>query len=514
MSRFDVIEPKDGFLEIDSRYLEHSGLTVKSGKNFVYIRKDVEELYASLATVVPQNLLCSVVGAPGAGKSLATFSFACTILDKGYEIIWIHLPKMLEPCYVKFVDGGKAVGTLSSDEQVSALLQTSASDKISLLILDGVTTEHGSIEKICYRWVSKGTNRRLICVASMGSGPRLSDNEMIRLNFFKIRFCSWSRDDYLRAIKNLEFSAQIEPMLDAHFSPSEAVLGKRKSPEQPISMEDKLESKFFFAGSSARAMFDLKTDQIISYVCDYVQRAQNLYGYLSGEMAECSDIAVNHLLSWHPDASGVLRCTPVSGFVARAITSKLGPQMLSNLRKALQADANPCLDGILFEMWVFSKLRVGKLPLKEKSGTTWIAKEWNGSPFIMLNPRGPKPPISNGDTWLKPSRWQQGGYDAVHINLGEKRITFLQITRSESHSFLTEHFRLLLDQIKYVWGDEIKYLSIYFVVPTNRASVCKIQSPPSTGLFTEYHVLGDAADSTWRNGSELSHAKICSVDDE
>ena len=62
--------------------------------------------------------------------------------------------------------------------------------------------------------------------------------------------------------------------------------------------------------------------------------------------------------------------------------------------------------------------------------------------------------------------------------------------------------------------EEIKYLAIYFVVPTTRGATFRVEKPSTSGLFSEYFVFGDAANAKWEKGSELSHVKICCVDDK
>ena len=387
-------------------------------------------------------------------------------------------------------------------EEFESFLAASTIGQNHLLILDGVTPDHRDADKLSYKWLRKDLpNRRLIHVSSMASGIRFSADEKRENKYFEVKFLSWRLADYLEAIKNSGFLAQIETMLDAHIPPSGlpgAAGPKRGIPDISLSAENKIESKFHFAGGSSRAMFDMTTDQIVAEVSDDVQRATHLFGYLSGEISECSDKTVNRLLSWYVDSSSLLRCIPVSAFASSAIAIRLGPQMVSNLRRALQNEANPSMDGILLEMWIFAKLRVSSLKFREKCDGAWIDSEWKGSVVISFNPLTRMPPIlPSEDTWLKPTRWQQGGYDAVQINLREKRVVFLQITRSTSHSFLTDYFTNLLDQIKYVWCQEIKYLAIYFVVPTTRGATFRVEKPSTSGLFSDYFVFGDAANAKW-----------------
>jgi len=79
-------------------------------------------------------------------------------------------------------------------------------------------------------------------------------------------------------------------------------------------------------------MFDLTTNDNMN---NDVNRATNLYRYLSGEVTDRSEEAVNNLLASYSDAASVNRCKPISIYAALAIARRLGPQLVTGLRKTL-----------------------------------------------------------------------------------------------------------------------------------------------------------------------------------
>ena len=142
MSELKAIKQQGLFLEIESRYLEGAGIFVRPGINYIFVRKEVVSLFASLETVLDQGRICNVIGPPGTGKSLAAYSFACMILDRGFIITWIHLYNRQEHKYVRFADGQKTQGVLDGIEEFESFLAASTIGQNHLLILDGVTPDH------------------------------------------------------------------------------------------------------------------------------------------------------------------------------------------------------------------------------------------------------------------------------------------------------------------------------------------------------------------------------------
>ena len=206
MSELKAIKQQGLFLEIESRYMEGAGIFVRPGINYIFVRKEVVSLFASLETVLDQGRICNVIGPPGTGKSLAAYSFACMILDRGFIITWIHLYNRQEHKYVRFADGQKTQGVLDGIEEFESFLAASTIGQNHLLILDGVTTDHRDADKLSYKWLRKDLpHRRLIHVSSMASGIRFSADEKRENKYFEVKFLSWRLADYLEAIKTLDF---------------------------------------------------------------------------------------------------------------------------------------------------------------------------------------------------------------------------------------------------------------------------------------------------------------------
>jgi hypothetical protein len=291
-------------MQIESRYLEHAGLVSKGNVNYVMVRKVIHDLFSFLEAATQGPCFCYVIGAPGTGKSLASFAFMCTILDRGYNVSWIHVYDIMPALCIRFVDG-KLIHRELPVEQIAEFLRSATGDKTHILFVDGITNESRNLEKICCAWMREDQEKRpVVLIASMAASARFSADEKRRLNYRRFPFFSWSYDEYLELIKNKQFLEQVEGKLDAHVilscGPVTGGAGsKRRSPDSCLTEEEKLASKFHFAGGSSRAMFDMTTSEVVENICQDVSRAENIFSYLSGTVSECSHIAVNHLISWY-----------------------------------------------------------------------------------------------------------------------------------------------------------------------------------------------------------------------
>ena len=506
------------FHEIDSRYLDGSGLFVEGDKKILYLRNDVRDLFKVLDTVTKERGMVSVHGPPGCGKSFAVYAFICTLLDMNYVITWVHLPKRRSPSYVRFNNKRKEQGKVEWDK-MKTLLDFDSQGRVHIFILDGIVKTGKYVEDVmiaCNDWMTADLERcRQIAVSSMSCPVLFTADEERDYNLRWVSCHSWAIEDFKDAVKNSHLLKQIEHKLDAHLDDEVLKVHLKRDRERPLTIDDKLQSKFYFAGGSSRSMFDLTTKQVIENVNVDVTRAPDLFPFLSGAVTERNHEAVNRLLDTYVDDAAVERCKPISTCAALAIARKLGSQLMTELRTVLKSiSRNPGLNGLLWEMWVSSKLAIDGLTVQEKFGNTdtWATCVWDASPVLEFNVRGPKPLIDeNKSTWLKPDHWQQGGYDIVQINVQDRSFRFVQVTRSQSHSFKTEYFEALLNQVKIIWGLQIDHLEICFLVPSQRAQHFVAEKPSYSGVFKGYHVLGKEASITWAKSSEIDHVKICSI---
>ena len=452
-------------LLVPRKYLTDSSILDDSDKILI-IRPEVENLFHVLQeNVITNSCVRWVMGPPGVGKSFATFAFTCTLLDPCHVITWIFLSRQDVPSFVRFADGKRASGEIasSSEEFKQFLRSPECGKRMHLVVLDGYTDEdqsHSWFPRLCHRWVLEDMeHRRLISVKSMSSYKQLHPSLKAKLRLRQEYFGSWTKNQYREALRNDAFLNQVKSKLDAHVEVSS--LG--------IDYEHMMESKFFFAGGSCRYMFDYTTKDVIEDISFNLNRCEDLFPYLSGTIGACFDGAINHLLCSSPASQEISSFAPVSSYAATAIAKKLGPTLISKLRTVFREQMNPSMQGHLFEMWFFAKLEHDNLNFRWKwaqhqtwwTMSRWSHGVWSKSKFTTFDPESSLPPICTFENaWLKPSKWNQGGYDAVFLEPKTKSITFVQITRSETHSFKPKYFRKLLDNIENNWLLNFKFLNI------------------------------------------------------
>ena len=161
-----------------------------------------------------------------------------------------------------------------------------------------------------------------------------------------------------------------------------------------------------------------------------------------------------------------------------------------------KAKRNPALHGALLELWFFSSIEADELELYDKkkcSNETWPkcdCMEFNPNTVSGL----PSYPI-----WLKPLRWNEGGYDAVYVNTNRNHTRFVQVTTADEHPFKIWYFSNLLTKFSSIF--ETKTLEICFVVPINKVFTFKISPVTGQGLLAAF---GDK----WSWGKEAESARI------
>ena len=104
---------------------------------------------------------------------------------------------------------------------------------------------------------------------------------------------------------------------------------------------------------------------------------------------------------------------------------------------------NPSLCGWLLEMWFFAKLRHHGFDFFDLEGDRKTSGHWEKSDIRQFDPKN----ISNAivsakDVWLKPIKWCQGGYDAVHLS--NTTVAFVQVTKAQSHKIKLVYMQTLL----------------------------------------------------------------------
>ena len=149
-------------------------------------------------------------------------------------------------------------------------------------------------------------------------------------------------------------------------------------------------------------------------------------------------------------------------------------------------------------MWFFACLRHGGVKLFDNSNDEF--QTWPESNVKTLDINSlPALPENNG-VWFKPSKWNQGGFDAIFLEKGKGLVKFVQVTGGDTHSFKIEYFRsFLLALGQSPQSFEITCLEIMFVVDQKKRSTFNVAKPSVPGMLKDFG---------WKFGEELDKVKI------
>lgn len=180
---------------------------------------------------------------------------------------------------------------------------------------------------------------------------------------------------------------------------------------------------------------------------------------------------------------------------------KAGPGLIRQLAGVTRQHRNPSMDGWMFEMWFFACIRKCGLRLIDKKNGEEIT--WSESNVEIIEiPHFPSLP-SYRSIWLKPSKWNQGGFDAIYLDKMEGLVRFVQVTAGDTHSFKIEHFYKFLTALSIsTEAFEVKEVQIYFVIEEKKKDDFNVQQPSIPGMLRDFG---------WASGTELEKVKVVSI---
>ena len=286
--------------------------------------------------------------------------------------------------------------------------------------------------------------------------------------------------------------------LDESESSEECVPTPIDSDSEIRRVQARLKAKFFFSGGSARYMFSYSTDLVKKCICRAVDSEDDVAGLLRGIIGATSSYATHRLTNCFPHPSPAVStsclCTVISRFAAERLSMKAGPDAIEVLANSLQQDLNPSMEGWIFEMLFFSRLRLTGVHLVDKTKHTHV---WQESVQISILQKQTLEELPGDRIWLRPYRWNQGGYDAVFVDKTLRTVRFVQVTRGKKHSFKIQHFRKLLDQ----FGVREGHVEIFFLVPVGNIEEFAISEVTGHGCLAAFSP-DSSLTTKWKKKSE------------
>ena len=447
-----------------------------------------------------QGCLGWILGAPGCGKSSAAFAFLTSELDNpDWRFTWIHMESSIIFC-VSF-DRNRSTAFKKDYDEVDSIktyLRQSTGGKRHFVFLDGyysvgsAAAKQQRVSDACENWLDQDRdNHRLCKLCSMTTRGKTNMDEDWRKRVAVCRISSWTLNEYQKAFLQPEVEECYGDNLDSSML--------KNSDQQELA--DKVESKYYFAGGCARYMFSYPTVRVLENIREAISSCADIYPYLSGEIGEQSVPAINRLLCIFVSQEGEepeMTTLIVSSYAASGIAVKQGPELIRRLAKFLNSAVNPVVQGVLFEMWFFALIRQRDVVLNREGHEV----KFETAIIRNVNPLSQIPVPSFSKIWFKPVKWNQGGYDAVHVDYDECLVSFIQVTKSAKHSLKLEYFSELLSNLTLKKPVTSKArVEIIFLVPKEQVSKFKISPVTGSGLLGSYETKNS---EPWIKGKEKS----------
>ncbi len=471
----------------------------------MYRREEFERQFIFLKEqVVDRGAIGWILGSPGTGKSSTAMAFISTLDKNEWVVTWLHLHREFGPVCLRFDGSWKYSLELDDLNMMGRILEQFCGIRKHIVFVDGFFRggkKHGTISTICHNWVRKDRhNRRLVLLCSMtSSGKNTVDEDAIN-NIQRHCVYAWSLREFLEAVKIREIFEQVERFLDSHM----------ESRHASSSREEMVTSKFHFAGGSCRMMFSYTTSEIIEQLHDAVQRASNIVDHILGRVGDQADQGVNRLFIRYLNEISEPKTAIVSRYASILLAEAIGPDLVRHIYDSIRGEMNPAMDGWIFEMFFFAKLKMGGVVLYDSPEQGQVPTiQWEEARTILrLDPSNPSAltisPASR--IWMRPVKWNQGGYDAIFWS--NNTVTFVQVTRGTTHSFKLEFFSHVLNAFANSIAPRIEAVDVFFVVPRDIVSTFRVSNVSGHGLLQRYRT---SKGTRWGNSNEQLHVQIVGV---
>ena len=241
-------------------------------------------------------------------------------------------------------------------------------------------------------------------------------------------------------------------------------------------------------------MFRYDTTTLICFLNTKIEQVTDFISVLDNRVGGTSAVAVNSLHCRFTTNSGQSKVYIVSEFVATQIAIKCGPGYIESVIQSTRALQNPALYGWLLELWFFASITNGGFEYMDASEKLC---NWEESDYSLFDPLQ----VTAQDLcneWLKPKKWNQGGYDAVHVHNGI--VTFVQVTRAEKHTLNYSYFQMLVCKLLHELHYDINQIKIFFVIPETQhgiqvdefdrsAFLCFLEANKKKSTFKKYETI-------------------------
>ncbi|EEY63272.1 crinkler (CRN) family protein, putative [Phytophthora infestans T30-4] len=479
-------DPNSQYFVLEKEDVDESGLL--PSRMMLYCRPTFHRQFELLRDQVSsEGHLGWILGPPGTGKSTTAMAFASTVDRSEWIVTWIHVAKDMDLNCVRLAGEERKTRAIDIANVDEVLLVDDT--KKHLRLVDGWTAADFFRELTvkCHRWLTRDlVKRRLAFVCSVASRGKVQEGTDIRMRAMEFDVWSWTLAEYLDAVKERDFLMCVASMLDA----SGGVYG----PRSPAEM---VELKYHYAGGSCRYMFDDTTTDVKTRLCRAVESTSSA-ATLSSE-GHRSQLCINRLFAMfkRPNWEGTVSPL-ISRYAATTVGIVCGPEAIKKFMSTHRDHSNPALNGWMLEMAFFSSLRQGGLELVDSAGNKLDL--W-GQSAIVVSDGIPELSCAR-PVWIKPEKWNQGGYDAIMVCKRTQHVRLVQVTSAHKHSFRIDFFYQWLKMLsESPESFEVKKLEIFFVVEQDKLSAFEFTTT-GEGLLDPFE---------WPKGKETELVQLVGI---
>lgn len=221
-------------------------------------------------------------------------------MKKGWTVSWINVDFFKKMKAVRLIGNSKMLFNVKKRNLEEWLGQIKEKH---IVVIDGNFDDYfADLET----WLeSAGSNRRLgIVVSSVGGLRGNLDVVLANLNAKMHKVDSWSLEEFLEVAKNETFWKSVKAKFEKY---------------QEMTRQDLVRSKFFYAGASARYMFDFTVTEVKKKYNEAFKNVTSLQDLILFNAGVSSKPMIHRLISVRDDVVGF-----VSEYVAQQLTLKYG----------------------------------------------------------------------------------------------------------------------------------------------------------------------------------------------
>lgn len=448
-----------------------------------------------------QNMFASITkrelyvsGAHGCGKTafmtLAAHRYA---KHQSRKVLMVNF-RDPSPCYIFKIDGD-ATSKIKSPldktdivEVVKEVMKQDDDEHFDLVILDGVRQKLEQCSQLMsvLNALTGKDNKidKVVHTTSLEFHMSTGDKQQgIRSRIQRANFDSFVQDDYQKAFASKKFLRRLTSLLEDILQwqkQRERILeqedaGTNDDDEQAedvimseatkdrvtvavdnlkdLAVQEYATRKFFYAGGSARFMFEFTTDQLKNFLDSYTSRLKpaGWEEFASASLAPQASNAVNSLMQ---QFSG--KAVAVSRYILLEAYDQIEGRLVQAVQAVADATGNPLLKGWAFEL---KQLDIIKSVLKQSKldGGVKVVGSKEGLAFrpvlnhqadydgITLTPRG-EDSLDNTGTIIWCLKWNQGCFDVAFYK--SRTLLTLQFAVSADHSLKLQYIKALKEALE------------------------------------------------------------------